>query len=89
MQISDKEYQQMTKKASPNSPVLKDCAKAFLIGGYYPHKDIYQIQHFINNNFVNMNYNRLCCVSVVTVLALGVLLTLIYVGVILWRRKKI
>lgn len=34
MQISDKEYQQMTKKASPNSPVLKDCAKAFLIGGF-------------------------------------------------------
>ena len=34
MQVSDKEYQQMTKKASPNSPVLKDCTKAFLIGGF-------------------------------------------------------
>ncbi len=33
MQVSDKEYQQMTKQASPNSPVLKDCTKAFLIGG--------------------------------------------------------
>ena len=33
MQVSDKEYQQMTKKASPNSPVLKDCTKAFLVGG--------------------------------------------------------
>ena len=33
MQVSDKEYQQMTKKASPNSPVLKDCMKAFLVGG--------------------------------------------------------
>ena len=33
MQVSDKEYQQMTKKASPNSPVLKDCLKAFLVGG--------------------------------------------------------
>lgn len=34
MQVSDKEYQQMTKKASPNSPVLKDCTKAFLFGGF-------------------------------------------------------
>lgn len=33
MQVSDKEYQQMTKEASPNSPVLKDCLKAFLVGG--------------------------------------------------------
>ena len=34
MQMSDKEYQQMTKKASPGSPVLKDCIKAFLAGGF-------------------------------------------------------
>ncbi len=34
MQLSDKEYQQMTKKASPNSPVLLDCTKAFLVGGF-------------------------------------------------------
>ncbi len=33
MQVSDKEYQAMTKKASPNSPVLTDCIKAFLFGG--------------------------------------------------------
>ena len=33
MQMSDKEYQQMTKNASPNSPVLKDCLNAFLVGG--------------------------------------------------------
>lgn len=33
MAVSDKEYQQMTKKASPNSPVLRDCTKAFLVGG--------------------------------------------------------
>ncbi len=33
MGVSEKEYQQMTKKASPGSPVLKDCTKAFLVGG--------------------------------------------------------
>lgn len=62
--------------------------EAFLVGGYYPHKDIYLIQHFINNNFVNMNYNRLCCVSVIMVFALGVFLALVYSGVVLWRRAR-
>ena len=62
--------------------------EAFLIGGYYPHKDIYLMQHFINNNFVNMNYNRLCCVAVAIVFALSVFLALIYAGVVLWRRRK-
>ena len=33
MSISKQEYQQMSKKASPGSPVVKNCAKAFLIGG--------------------------------------------------------
>ncbi len=33
MNISEKEYQQMSKKASPGSPVAKDCTKAFLVGG--------------------------------------------------------
>ena len=33
MNISEKEYQQMSKKASPGSPVAKDCTKAFLMGG--------------------------------------------------------
>ena len=33
MDISDKKYGDMVKKASPNSPVIIDCLKAFLIGG--------------------------------------------------------
>ncbi|MCR5636784.1 MAG: stage V sporulation protein AC [Clostridiales bacterium] len=33
MKISKEEYSQMTKKASPNSPLVKDCIKAFLVGG--------------------------------------------------------
>lgn len=33
MDISNKKYSEMVKKASPNSPILKDCIKAFLIGG--------------------------------------------------------
>lgn len=33
MTVSKKEYSKMTKKASPNSPILLDCVKAFVIGG--------------------------------------------------------
>lgn len=33
MGVSEKEYQLMSKKASPGSPVGKDCLKAFLVGG--------------------------------------------------------
>lgn len=33
MDISKKDYDKMVKKLSPNSPVIKDCIKAFLIGG--------------------------------------------------------
>ena len=33
MAVSKKEYAEMTKKASPNSPALFDCIKAFVFGG--------------------------------------------------------
>lgn len=33
MSISKDEYSKMTDKASPNSPVILNCVKAFLIGG--------------------------------------------------------
>ncbi len=33
MQPTKKEYDKMTKKASPPSPKLKDCCFAFLVGG--------------------------------------------------------
>ena len=34
MQPTKKVYDQMTKKASPPSPKLKDCTLAFLVGGF-------------------------------------------------------
>lgn len=33
MSTSDKEYSKMAEKASPNSPKIKNCIKAFLFGG--------------------------------------------------------
>ncbi len=34
MQPTKKQYDKMTKKASPSSPKLKDCTFAFLVGGF-------------------------------------------------------
>ncbi len=33
MSTSDKEYSKMAEKASPNSPKIKNCIKAFIFGG--------------------------------------------------------
>lgn len=33
MSTSNSDYSKMTDKASPNSPVVKDCISAFLVGG--------------------------------------------------------
>ena len=37
--------------------------EAYLMGGYYPHKSMYLIQHYIHNNYQNMNFSRLCAVT--------------------------
>lgn len=36
----------------------------FLVGGEHPHESVYMLQHFINNAFANLNYQRLSVASV-------------------------
>lgn len=45
---------------------FKTYREAFLLGGERPHKSIYMIQHFLNNNFENLNYQRLSVAAVYT-----------------------
>ncbi|MDP4181847.1 MAG: sugar ABC transporter permease [Bacillota bacterium] len=33
--------------------------EAYLLAGKYPYKDMYMLQHFMNNNFYNLSYQRL------------------------------
>lgn len=47
---------------------FKSFREAFLIGGAHPHESIYLLQHFMNNNFENLNYPRLS-VAAITVFA--------------------
>ena len=37
--------------------------EAILIGGNYPHESIYMLQHYMTNNFNNMNYMKLSVAS--------------------------
>lgn len=38
--------------------------EAFLLGGTHPNTALYSIQHFLQNNFSNMNYARLAAASI-------------------------
>lgn len=62
---------------------FKSYREAFLLGGSHPHESIYFLQHFLNNNFVNLNYPRLAVASVLT--ALPVILA---AAVILLRGRR-
>lgn len=56
----------------------------FLIGGKHPNTNIYMLQHFLNNSFENLNYNKLSVASVLFFIPITVVLGVIY-G---WVRKK-
>ena len=44
---------------------FKSFREAFLLGGMMPHKSIYMLQHFMNNNFSNLNYQRLSVAALI------------------------
>lgn len=43
---------------------FKTYREAFLLGGKHPHQSIYLLQHFLNNNFENLSYQRLSVAAV-------------------------
>lgn len=62
---------------------FKSFREAFLLSGTLPHTSIYLLQHFMNNNFENLNYQRL---SVAAFLTFLVIISL--VCVYFFARKK-
>ncbi len=53
MSTSDKEYSKMAEKASPNSPKIKNCIKAFIFGGA-----ICTFGQFLNFIFERMGFSE-------------------------------
>lgn len=57
---------------------FKTFREAFLIGGNLPHSSIYMLQHFMNNNFSNLNYPRLCTAALLIFLGIFLLVLLLF-----------
>lgn len=53
MSTTDKEYDKMAKKASPNSPKIHNCVKAFIIGGA-----ICTFGQFLNWGFEKLGFSE-------------------------------
>lgn len=52
---------------------LRVYREAYLLSGQYPDPSIYMLQHFMNNNFTNLNYQRLSTASVIGFILVAVL----------------
>jgi len=50
---------------------LRIYREAYLLSGQYPDSSIYMLQHFMNNNFTNLNYQRLSTASVIVFIFVG------------------
>lgn len=57
---------------------FKSYREAFLLGGKHPHDSIYLLQHFLNNNFENLNYQRLSVAAVMLFAAIFALVAVLY-----------
>lgn len=54
--------------------------EAYLLAGTHPANGMYSLQHFLYNNFANMNYPRLAAASVLLIGVIGTLCELVWVG---------
>jgi len=64
--------------------MFKSFREAYLIGGSLPHESIYMIQHFMTNNFANLNYQRLTIASFSLFLIIFFIVYLLYRN---WRKE--
>jgi len=52
--------------------------EAYLLAGSYPFFDIYMLQHFMNNNFNNLNYQRLSTAAFIIIVIIVVLVQFLF-----------
>lgn len=72
MKMTKREYQMMSKKASPPSPVVADCVKAFLVGGFICAVGQVITALAVQNGMALKEARTLCCVVLI---AASILLT--------------
>ena len=64
---------------------FKAFREAYILCGDYPHLSIYMLQHYINNNFQNLSYQKL---SVAATLVFLLILALVLLLFGLRRRRE-
>ena len=52
--------------------------EAYLLAGAYPNKNLDLLQHFMNNNFYNLNYQRLSSAALVLFIIIYLLVFIIF-----------
>jgi len=52
--------------------------EAYLLAGSYPHMDIYMLQHFMNNNFFNLSYQRLTTAAFLMTIVISLLVYFLF-----------
>ena len=57
---------------------FKSFREAYLLGGETPHDSIYMLQHFMNNNFANLNYPRLSTAALLIFAVIFLLVLLLF-----------
>ena len=57
---------------------FKAFREAYILYGAYPNQSIYMLQHFINNNFQNLNYIRLSVGAILVFLMIFVIVFILY-----------
>ena len=60
--------------------VFKVFREAYLLAGSMPHSSIYMLQHYMNNNLANLNYQRLSVGAVLVFIVIFLLLAVLYVA---------
>lgn len=59
--------------------------EVYLLEGPYPHKSLYQLQHFMNNTFLNLDYQKACAAAII--LSAGILILLL--GLYLLEKRAV
>lgn len=57
---------------------LRIFREVYLLSGAYPHESVYMLQHFMNNNMRNLNYQRLTTASFILSIIIIAIMILLY-----------
>jgi multiple sugar transport system permease protein len=66
-----------------HNELVQSVQRGICPGGEYPHESIYMLQHFMNNNLQNLNYQRVFRASVYVFIVILLLVLLLYL-----RRRR-